>query len=258
MLKPMPGFGNRDDRENSNLRFLVTRIVENLLAENEHLSRDLVNKQELIEHIVNSILQKSKDHNEILDNIKKPEFLKPLVILFVMADAANDPKIKEDATKKLNKIFDPKSTQTLLEKRLEAAKALEPFFAKMVQQLQKTMKLEPKPGKTMTDLEEEVTKSLVNLFGSDPRFAGSVINVLALSHYEGNLYGAPDQSGINPDSNRPIDQANQISGKSDPLGIIQEAVENFVVIGGPISDTDIVDKAEADLRRHKLEFGQPG
>lgn len=255
-----------DLTDGQKLKTFIRRVIELLLEENPHLAKKLSDKdkEELVKHIIKSInnsISESLDKNEksdrgaILEKLKDPAYVKQMVILFVVANTASDPKIKADLTEKLKTILDPKLTPAA---KLAAAKeAIKPFCAATVKQLSEAgMKFQPKPGSKKVgkeaekEAEEEATKSLINLFGSDPRFAASIVNELALSNYKGNLIGAVDQNGMSPTSERPIDQENQISGKADFLGIIQEAVDNFIASGGCDFESKVVENTETYFRNH--------
>lgn len=261
-IKHLPDLSSEEGLKN-----FLTKVVEQILKQQEaagyqnNLSPD--NKEELIDHIVKTLEPsfKGKNNEEILEDLNKPEFIKSLISIFVVAntlDNKDNPKDEESLLEKLKKIFKLKSESSKEKKdekeltKEDKENLLNEASAKIEQELSDMLKFKMKPKRDKKEEEKEekeVMGTLVNLFGQDPRNAGSVTAVVSM--FLGNFYGAADYNPLH--GNRQIDQDNNPASIAfgDTFGKVREAFNNYIAEGGE-PDLNPVQEAVSSIMRPEL------
>lgn len=251
------------------LKQLVRRIVDRALEDTPEIAADfsLQQKEELVKILVKSLQDRGETLNRELtvENLKDPEFLKPLIILFSIKNTLHieknwslldeikkllQPKNKIEKDKESEEKDDklknkpelqltPEAMQTLKEK-------LNQLFKEIMLELNKVglpPKPTPKPGKKKNEDENEkenvnelddLTRTLISFFCQDPRKGDKFAVVEEVPKYA----GMSDIYPSNADDNDPIDQ---------PARMLQRLIDNIILI---------INEEEIELRHH-LRFHQP-
>ena len=227
----------------------LAKALNYLLNEMEKkgMVRDLKDKQQLIETVVNVI--KATIGNPSLEQLKDRKFQKILSVC-LMAEGLKQHKPEYNLDYK--KLLDPllklkpealkKELKTLFEKLLQdinkltpegkrlKPKELEAFANKLANEACREDKHALENDNLVNTMGEVFTEALRNLFGgTDPRVTGG--HLMPVLQIAGNLFGIADQQGGNVLSNAFIDETNRFdAGKADYTG-----AENSVKINSQLT-----------------------
>jgi hypothetical protein len=246
-------------KQTEKLKEALALIVKEL--QEQGLLPELKNKKEMLEDVIEKvaakILEKCPRFEHNLDNGAFRKALSLAIMTEFVIEA--HPGNKNIEKLSYENLFD-KSMQTTTEMQLELTKhfallltALNELIPKPelrfsqenIQQhaerlaLNTTQKLEED---SLAENEEAINctcdltndllaETLSNLFGQDPRIAGSPMKYIFV--FKGNLNSIVDQNGENDLSNAPIDALNRYDGKSDPHGTkntIRERMEDISAV----------------------------